>query len=48
MPRKNKTGPSGRGPKKINQGTPVPRRSGDGITKRGTVTRRGGSGGKRG
>lgn len=48
MPRKDTTGPRGKGPKKVNQGTPTPRRSGDGITKRGTVTRRGGNKGGRG
>lgn len=42
MPRKDGTGPKGTGPKKINQGTPVPRRSGDGI-KRSTPVRRGGN-----
>lgn len=30
MPRKDGTGPDGKGPKKVNQGTPVPRRDGTG------------------
>ncbi len=30
MPRKDGTGPSGNGPKKIKQGTPTPRRDGSG------------------
>lgn len=30
MPRKDGTGPDGKGPKKVNQGVPTPRRDGRG------------------
>ena len=30
MPRKDGTGPSGNGPKKVNQGVPTPRKDGSG------------------
>ena len=30
MPRKDTTGPDGKGPKKVNRGTPTPRRGGSG------------------
>lgn len=48
MPRKDGSGPKGNGPKKVNRGTPTPRRSGNGINKRGATPRRGGNRGKRG
>ena len=37
MPNKDGTGPRGKGPKKVNRGTPTPRRngSGRGCTRRG-------------
>ena len=37
MPRKDTTGPDGKGPKRVNQGVPTPRRDGSGGgTGRGT------------
>ena len=42
MPRKDTTGPDGKGPKRVNQGVPTPRRDGSG-TGRGRGTGRGGS-----
>lgn len=48
MPRKDGTGPRGNGPKKINQGTPTPKRSGRGINKRTATPRRSGNKGRRG
>ena len=47
MPRKDGTGPDGKGPKKVNQGVPTPRRDGSGGGG-GRKPRRGGSGGRRG
>lgn len=47
MPNKNGTGPDGTGPKKTNQGTPIPRRVGGGGGKR-SGQGRGGSGKGRG
>ena len=46
MPNKDGTGPDGNGPKKINQGTPTPRRIGGGGNRTGQG--RGGSGRGRG
>ena len=51
MPRKDLTGPNGKGPKRVNQGVPTPKRdgSGDGTGRgRGRGTSRGGgrSGGR--
>ena len=44
MPRKDLTGPDGKGPKRVNQGVPTPRRDGSGGgTGRGRGTGRGGS-----
>lgn len=44
MPRKDLTGPNGKGPKRVNQGVPTPRRDGSGGgTGRGRGTGRGGS-----
>jgi len=34
MPRKDGTGPDGKGPKKVKQGTPTPKRDGSGGGKR--------------
>lgn len=51
MPRKDGTGPSGKGPKKVNQGTPTPRRDGSGGgrgNKRVATPRRSGNKGRRG
>lgn len=31
MPRKDGTGPDGKGPKKLNKGVPTPRRDGTGV-----------------
>jgi hypothetical protein len=42
MPRKDGTGPNGTGPKKVNRGTPTPKRVGGGGGKR-TGRGRGGS-----
>jgi len=47
MPRKDGTGPDGKGPKKVNQGVLTPRRDGSGGGG-GRKPRRGGSGGRRG
>lgn len=44
MPRKDLTGPDGKGPKRVNQGVPTPKRDGSGGgTGRGRGTGRGGS-----
>jgi hypothetical protein len=44
MPRKDLTGPEGKGPKRVNQGVPTPRRDGSGGgTGRGRGTGRGGN-----
>ena len=43
MPRKDGTGPDGKGPKKINKGIPTPKRTGSGGgTRRAGKTGRGG------
>lgn len=41
MPRKDGTGPDGKGPKKINRGTPTPKRDGRGGGRRSRNTKRG-------
>ena len=49
MPRKDGTGPRGKGPKKVNRGVPTPRRNGTGPNNRGrrNVVRRGRGGGSK-
>jgi hypothetical protein len=42
MPRKDGTGPDGKGPKKVKQGTPTPRRDGSGGGNRRGGNKRGG------
>lgn len=45
MPRKDQTGPDGKGPKRVKQGIPTPKRDGNG-TGRGRGTGRGGGTGR--
>ena len=42
MPRKDGTGPDGKGPKKVKQGIPTPRRDGGGGGNKRGVNKRGG------